>query len=63
MINIQNIDNNEYFKWCIVRYSNPADHHPVGIVRADKDFSKIPLFKDISLPVKTRDFHKAKKRK
>ena len=28
LINIQNTDDNEYFKWCLVRYLNPVDHHP-----------------------------------
>ena len=28
LINIQNNDDNECFKWCLVRYLNPADHHP-----------------------------------
>ena len=28
LINIQNIDYNEYFKWSIVTYLNPADNDP-----------------------------------
>ena len=28
LINIQNIDNNKSFKWCLVRYLNPADRNP-----------------------------------
>ena len=31
LINIQNIDNNECFKWCLVRYLNPADIDPARI--------------------------------
>ena len=27
LINIQNIDNNECFKWCLVRYLHPVDHN------------------------------------
>ena len=27
-INIQNIDDNECFKWFLVRYLHPRDHHP-----------------------------------
>ena len=27
-INIQNIDGNQCFKWCLVRYLNPADLNP-----------------------------------
>ena len=54
MINIQNTDHNEYFKWCLVRYLNPADHNSARITKADKDFAKILDFKDIKLPAKTR---------
>ena len=46
MINIQNTDDNECFKWCLVRYLNPADHHPVRITKTDGDFSKRLDFKD-----------------
>ena len=31
LISIQNIDDNECFKWCLIRYINPADHHPTKI--------------------------------
>ena len=27
LINIQNIDDNECFKWYLIRYLNPADHN------------------------------------
>ena len=40
LINIQNTDNNECFKWCFVRYLNPADHHPARLRKADKDFGQ-----------------------
>ena len=56
--NIQNIDGNECFKWCLVRYLNPADHHPPRITKADKDFAKTLDFKNINFPVKIRDIHK-----
>ena len=45
-IDIQNTDNNECFKWCLVRYLNPADHNPRRITKADKDFIKRLDFKD-----------------
>ena len=63
LINIQNTDDNEYFKWCLVRYLNPADHHPARITKADKDFAKTLDFKDIKFPVKIRDIHKIEKKK
>ena len=40
MINIQNIDDHECFKWSIVRYLNPANHNLVRITKVDKDFAK-----------------------
>ena len=42
LINIQNIDDNECFKWCLVRYLDPADHDPTRIKKADnRDIHKI----------------------
>ena len=63
MINIQNTDDNECFTWCLVKYLNPADHHPTRITKADKDFAKKPDFKDIKFPVKARDIHKIEKKR
>ena len=57
MINIQNNDHNECFKWSLVRHLNPADHHPARITKADKDFVKRLVFKGIKFPVKIRDIH------
>ena len=54
MINIQNIDDNE----CLVKYLNPANHHPARTTKADKDFAKTLDFEDIKFPVKVRDIHK-----
>ena len=31
LINTQNINDNESFKWCMVRYLHPVDHHPARI--------------------------------
>ena len=50
MINIQNINDNECFKWCSVRYLNPADCILARVTIADKDFSKRIDFKDIKFP-------------
>ena len=47
LINIQNIDDNEYFRWCLVRHLNPADHNPRRIAKAGKGFAKRLDFKDI----------------
>ena len=53
LINIQNTDDNECFKWCLVRYLNPADHRPARITKADKHFVMRRDFKDIKYPVKS----------
>ena len=41
LINIQTIDDNKCFEWCLVRYLHPADHNPKRITKADKEFSLI----------------------
>ena len=52
LVNNQNIYYNEYFKWCLVRYSLPANHHPARITKADKDLARKRDFKDIKFLVK-----------
>ena len=47
----------------MVRYLNPADHHPAKITKADKYFAKRLDFKDKKFPIKTRDIHKIEKKK
>ena len=58
MINIQNIDDNECFKWCLVRYLNPENHHPARIAKGGKDFAKTLDFVDTNFPIEIRDIHK-----
>ena len=36
LINIQNIDNNECFKQCLVRYLHLSDHNPARIRKRTK---------------------------
>ena len=62
LINIQNIDDNECFKWSIVRYLNWENHHPTRNAQADKDFAKKLDFKDIKFPVEIRDILKIEKK-
>ena len=45
LINIQNIDDNECFKWCLVQFLNPADHHPARITKADRELLKSLILK------------------
>ena len=62
LINIQNINNNECFKWSLVKHFNLADQNSQRITKADKNISKRFDFKDIKFPVKSRDIHKIEKR-
>ena len=62
LTNIQNNDGNDFLKWCLVRYLNPADHNPRIITKTDKDFAKILDFKDIKFLVEIRDIHKLEKK-
>ena len=39
-MNIQNIDDSECLKWCLVKYLHPADNHTGRITKADKIFAK-----------------------
>ena len=62
LINIQNTDYNECFKWCLVRCMNPADHHSLRITKAGKDFPKRLDSKDTEFPLKIRFIHKIEKK-
>ena len=58
LINIQNINDNECFKWSIVRYLNIADYNPRRTTKLKKIWLKKLDLKDIKFPVKIRDIHK-----
>ena len=60
--NIQNVDNNKCLKWCLVKYLNPAHHHPARITNIDKGFARNFEFKDIKFPVKITDTRKVEKK-
>ena len=62
LINSQNIYDNEWFKWCLVRYLNPADRNPARITKAGKDFAKKVDFKGTKFPVKVKDIYKVEKK-
>ena len=51
MINIRNIDDNDCFKWCLVRYLRPADHNLRRITKAEKLFGDEVDFEDIKFIV------------
>ena len=62
MNDIQNTDDKECFKWCLVKQLHPVDHNPKRVTKADKDFAKKLDFKDIKFPVKVRDIQNVEKR-
>ena len=57
LINIKNTDDNECFKWCLVRYLNPLDHNPGKLTKVYKDFAHRLTFKYIKFTVKRRREH------
>ena len=61
MINIQNIDDNEYFKWCLVKYLYPNDLEPARIRKLTRLFRDEIDFGDIKFPVKIKDIRQIKK--
>ena len=52
---------NACFKWCLVRYLDPADHSPRAITKADKSFTKKLDFNDIKFSVKVINISKIAK--
>ena len=57
LVDIQDIYDNEFFKWCLVGYLHPADCDQARIAKADKDFSERLDFKDTKLPAKVDNTH------
>ena len=62
LIDVQNTDDNDCFKWCLIRYLNPADCKPARIKKSDKDFAKNFDFEDLKFPVRVRDIRKIEKK-
>ena len=58
LVNIQNIDDKECLKWCLIRYLNLVDHHRARIRKIDKDLARKLDFKDINFYVKIRNILK-----
>ena len=61
LINTQNIDDYECFKWYFVRFLHSADCKFARITKPDKDLAKTLDFKDIKFPVKIRDIYNIEK--
>ena len=53
--------NKECFKFCIVRYLHPAEHHPTRIRKIDEILADELDFENIKFLVKIKDIHKIKK--
>ena len=62
LVNIENIDDNGYFKWYLVRYLHPVNYNLKRIIKADNDFAKKLGFKEIKFPLKVKIFTKFKER-
>ena len=48
--------------WCLIRYLNPAGHHPARTKKISKGFGRKSDFKHIKIPVKIKDIHKTEKK-
>ena len=62
MINIQNTDDNECFRWCLVSYLHPTYHNPRRIIKVVKLYGDKLDFKDIKFPVKLETLIKLKEK-
>ena len=54
LINIKNKDI-ECFKWCHIRFINPANSHPERINKQDKKIASTLHYRGIKFPLKARD--------
>ena len=61
LINIQNIDDNECFKWTRLRYLNPADNNLRRITKVNKKFIKILSLKEQNFQEKLENSQNWKK--
>ena len=61
LINIENVDDNECFKWCLVKHLNPPDRNLASITKANNRFAKKLDFKGIKFPVNIH-IHKIEKK-
>ena len=61
LINIQNMNDNECSKWCIVKYLHSADSHPARIRNTDEELADELDFEEIKFPVKIKGIQKIEK--
>ena len=62
LVPIQHINDNECFKWRIVRYLKPEECNPARITKSDKDLAKKLEFKDFEFLLKIRNICKIEKK-
>ena len=55
LINLKNKDN-EWFKWCHIRFLNPTNSHPERINKQDKNIVETLDYRCINFPMKARDY-------
>ena len=60
LINLKNNDN-QCFRWCHIRHSNPQDKYPQRIKKVDKEYIKKLDYKDIEFPVNIKQYNKIEK--
>ena len=60
LINLKNNDN-ECFRWCHIRHSNPQDKYPQRIKKVDKEYIDKLNYSDIEFPVTTKQYNKIEK--
>ena len=51
------MNDNECFKWCLVRYLHPTDHHPTRARKVNKLFEVKLDFEDMKFPDKIEKKH------
>lgn len=56
LIDMQNLENNECFRWCLIRYLNPVGKNPLRISKAHKNYVDELRFKEIKCPVTVKDY-------
>ena len=62
LIKIKNTNDNECFKWCLVRYLHPTDPSPGRIRKVGKLYGHKLDLKNIKFPVTVRDIDKIKRK-
>ena len=60
LINMKNEDN-ECFRWCHIRHSNPQDKNPQRIKKSDKEYINKLDYSGIEFPVTTKQYNKIEK--